>query len=251
MKMSITAAMLFVLIGASIAIAAMHIRCEKQKLDIACDRLIGRVIDEEAGHRSYPSYRAYRTNGTDRTDEPREIPPRAKRSIERAAKQAGESDRRLERRMEAFFADGPDATRVTIDMDRIVAIESSGNPRAVNARSGCRGLCQIAEGTWSECVRRMGVDWDWEHDAFQPGENRAVGNFYINTRIPEMLRHYGIADCVETRIGAYNWGIGGRDEDGNPRRLLKAWENWNEKWLEHAPAETQDYVAKYHNHTSR
>lgn len=124
---------------------------------------------------------------------------------------------------------------IQIDMDRIIAIESSGNPLAVSS-AGCRGLCQIAEATWNECVQRMGVTWTWDEDAWQPGENRAVGNYYINTRIPEMLRQYGIDDNHATRIGAYNWGIG---------NLRRAWERHGHDWLAHAPKETQDYVIKY------
>jgi soluble lytic murein transglycosylase-like protein len=133
---------------------------------------------------------------------------------------------------------GPSAVEgggIRIDMDRIIAIESAGNPRAVSP-AGCRGLCQIAEGTWIECTARMGVAWTWDQDAFQPGENRAVGHYYINTRIPEMLRYYGIDDNHATRIGAYNWGIG---------RLRRAWERYGHDWLAHAPKETQDYVIQY------
>jgi len=102
------------------------------------------------------------------------------------------------------------------------------------------GLCQIGQAAWNDCVERMGhgSDWGWEwpDDCFDPGINRVVGNYYINTRIPEMLRQYGIDDNHATRIGAYNWGIG---------NLRRAWERHGHDWLAHAPKETQDYVIKY------
>ncbi len=122
-----------------------------------------------------------------------------------------------------------------INMDIIIEIESAGLPTAVSSK-GCRGLCQIAEGTWKECTERMGVNWTWEDDAFQPSENRAVGAYYLRVRIPQMLRHYGIDDNVATRIGAYNAGIG---------TLLRLWRKHGHDWLAHAPKETQRYVLRY------
>lgn len=166
-----------------------------------------------------------------------EIAEAAARAIERAKGRAMARHAEMAARKQRFASDEVRETRdgIQIDMDRIIAIESSGNPLAVSS-AGCRGLCQIAEGTWIECTRRMGVTWTWDEDAWQPGENRAVGNYYINTRIPEMLRHYGIDDNHATRIGAYNWGIG---------NLRRAWERHGHDWLAHAPKETQDYVIKY------
>ena len=174
-----------------------------------------------------------------------EIAEAAARAIERAKGRAMARQAEIAARMDKYGGVKPprptsDERRETsdgiqIDMDRIIAIESSGNPLAVSS-AGCRGLCQIAEGTWIECTRRMGVTWTWDEDAWQPGENRAVGRYYINTRIPEMLRHYGIDDNHATRIGAYNWGIG---------NLRRAWERHGHDWLAHAPKETQDYVIKY------
>lgn len=172
-----------------------------------------------------------------------EIAEAAARAIERAKGRAMARHAELAARRQRFIVDDDNASThlrsnastLQIDMDRIIAIESSGNPRAVSS-AGCRGLCQIAEGTWIECTRRMGVTWTWDEDAWQPGENRAVGNYYINTRIPEMLRYYGIDDNHATRIGTYNWGIG---------NLRRAWERHGHDWLAHAPKETQDYVIKY------
>lgn len=133
---------------------------------------------------------------------------------------------------QAKFAPEP---KPIIDMNRIVQIESSGNPLAVSP-VGCRGLCQIAHVTWLECTAMMGVEWTWEEDAWDPGCNRAVGHYYMNTRIPEMLRAYGIDDNVATRIGAYNAGIG---------RVRHLWREHGTDWLSHAPRETRNYVDRY------
>jgi hypothetical protein len=137
----------------------------------------------------------------------------------------------IERRHERFA----EVAAPKINMDIIIEIESAGLPTAVSSK-GCRGLCQIAEGTWKECTERMGVNWTWEDDAFQPSENRAVGAYYLRVRIPQMLRHYGIDDNVATRIGAYNAGIG---------RLRNLWHEHGSDWLDFAPKETRNYVAKY------
>ena len=80
------------------------------------------------------------------------------------------------------------------------------------------------------------MTWSFDRDAFQPSENTIVGNFYMNTRIPEMLEYYGIPDWYATRIGAYNAGIG---------RLLKLWQHYGDDWVAHAPKEIRDYLNKY------
>lgn len=122
-----------------------------------------------------------------------------------------------------------------INMGAIIQIESSGNPNA-ESPVGCRGLCQIAKDTWYECTDRMGVAWSWDDDAWDPGCNRAVGNYYLNKRIPAMLNHYGIQDTIQMRLGAYNWGIG---------NLVREWNQHGHGWINHAPQETVDYIRKY------
>ena len=129
----------------------------------------------------------------------------------------------------------PPGVEVPIDISRIIQIESSGNPKALNKRSGARGLTQVIEGTWGESVKRMRKDWSWD-DAFDPDKNKAVGSYYMNQRIPEMLNYYNLPDTVETRIAAYNWGIG---------NLLKAYNKHGAKWQGAIPIETRDYIRKY------
>jgi len=125
---------------------------------------------------------------------------------------------------------------VRIDMGKVASIESSGDPRAVNPNTKARGLCQFMRPTWEEVVRKMGKDWTWE-DAFDPDKNLAAANYYMNKNIPAILRSFNIPDTIETRLAAYNWGAG---------NVRKAYRKYGDKWLEHAPMETKNYIKKYY-----
>lgn len=57
--------------------------------------------------------------------------------------------------------------------DTLAAIESSGNPRAEAKTSSASGLFQFTEGTWSEQVKRLGLDYTLE-DRFNPEKSRVV-----------------------------------------------------------------------------
>jgi hypothetical protein len=127
--------------------------------------------------------------------------------------------------------------RITIipnvmDMDIIVDIESSCNPDTPDSPAGARGLCQIMPKTWAECTKRMGVDWSWEVDAHDAEKSLAVGTWYINTRIPQMIKYYKLPDTFKNRIIAYSWGIGNlRKYDAGEVTELRT--------------ETSDYINKY------
>jgi hypothetical protein len=95
-----------------------------------------------------------------------------------------------------------------IDMDIVAFLESTNNPNAYNKKSGARGLCQIKEDTWNECIKRMKVDWDYWQCWNNAGKSKRVGNFYMNKRIPYMLKYYGLTDYPAMRLICYNWGIG-------------------------------------------
>lgn len=121
-----------------------------------------------------------------------------------------------------------------IDIDKIVMIESSGNPDAYNRRSGCIGLMQINP-------QAAMLDFNYYHskqftrqDLFDPQINIRIGKWYISERIPTMLRHYGIPVTEETVIASYNWGIG----------HVKKWHKRGMIFAE-LPTETQNYIIKY------
>jgi soluble lytic murein transglycosylase-like protein len=128
-----------------------------------------------------------------------------------------------------------------IDMDVIFTIESSNDPKAVNKTTKARGLGQLMKPTWIEVTARLNKKWSWD-DAFDPEKNRTVATYYMNKRIPAMLKHYNIPDTVVTRLAAYNWGVG---------NVKKAYDAGNyEKWIDKAPKETQDYIRKYYKYKS-
>jgi hypothetical protein len=114
-----------------------------------------------------------------------------------------------------------------VNLDIIAQIESSNNPLAYNAKSGASGMFQLMP-----CVVEEYNAW---HPAskiafkavFSPVVARSVAKWYLDTRIPQMLRFYGISDTLENRLWAYNAGIG---------RVVKGI----------MPQETKNYIAKYH-----
>lgn len=122
-----------------------------------------------------------------------------------------------------------------IDLDCIIEIESGGDPNAVNVKSGARGLCQIMQKTWEDCTSRLKEDWDWS-EAFDPDKNRAIGEYYMNELIPQMLKHHEIPDTIETRLATYKWGLG---------NILKLYLQYGTRWQEHIPTEIQNYIKKY------
>lgn len=94
-----------------------------------------------------------------------------------------------------------------VDMHKIMMIESSGNPMAHNKTDDSIGLFQITP----VCLK----EWNQYHpgkqysreDLWNPAINKEIADWYINIRIPQMLKHYHKEDTVPNRITAYNAGI--------------------------------------------
>ena len=125
---------------------------------------------------------------------------------------------------------------VKIDINKIIKIESSNNPNAVSP-VGATGVMQIMPKTWNELVKKMGKNYSI-NDIKDRTKNIEVGSYYMNNEIPRLLNAYNIPDSVETRLAAYNWGIGA---------LNQAYQNKGSDWLEDAPLETKNYIKKYKN----
>ena len=117
------------------------------------------------------------------------------------------------------------AENVDIDMSIIAQIESSNNPMAYNKRSGATGLCQITLPTLADFNARHNTRVTMD-DLYNPQVNMRIANWYMNTKIPQYLKAYKLADTLKNRLWAYNAGIG-RVKQG----IL--------------PDETRDYIAKY------
>ena len=126
---------------------------------------------------------------------------------------------------------------VKINIDKIYQIESSGGKNLYNEESGATGPFQFMKPTWEEMVKRMRKNWNWA-DVMDYNKSRQVADYYYNIRIPELLRYFNIPDTLETRIAAYDWGIG---------HLNRTYKNYGAEWLSYAPLETRQYVQKYNN----
>lgn len=115
---------------------------------------------------------------------------------------------------------------VYIDLERIAQIESSGNTMAYNQSSGARGLYQITKPCLTDYMVNTGIDYSMD-DMYDPQKSARVANWYINERIPELLRYFDVPDTIDNRLWAYNAGI----------RALKR---------KIKPSETRAYIKKYH-----
>lgn len=115
------------------------------------------------------------------------------------------------------------AAQAGIDPNLAIAVavqESSLNPNAVNPASGAMGLFQLMPAT----AASLGVA-----DPMDPVQNAGGGCAYL----AQMLSMFG--GDTSKALGAYNWG---------PGNLKKAIAAWGPAWLQHAPAETQNYVSR-------
>lgn len=116
-------------------------------------------------------------------------------------------------------------TGQTIDMSIISKIESNNNPLAVS-HCGATGQYQVMS-----CVLK---EYNKYHSTYytminmrNPISCYKVAHWYLNIRIPQMLKHYHKPITVDYILWAYNAGIG---------NLLKGIK----------PRETRNYIRKYH-----
>ena len=94
-----------------------------------------------------------------------------------------------------------------IDIRKITFIESSNNPRAHNIKEDARGLCQIRR-----CVLE---EWNAYHsnktysmnDLYNPQVNLEIAEWYLEKRIPQMLRYFKKGVTARNIIISYNAGI--------------------------------------------
>jgi len=127
-------------------------------------------------------------------------------------------------------------TTPNIDMNAIKTIESSGDPHAYNKESGATGLYQITKICLDDfnrykivticrppivtCKVEYALTID---DMFFPDKNRKVAFWYMNTRIPELLKHFEHEDTVVNRLISYKCGVGcvGKPLSKKTKRYIK------------------------------
>ena len=116
-------------------------------------------------------------------------------------------------------------TKPSIDslIPKIIMAESSGNPDAVNERTGAKGLMQIMDDT----AKQPGFGVKPLEDPFDPVENVRFGTDYFTA----MMNRYD--NNVVSALAAFN--MGPRKTD----KWIKAGSNFDK-----LPKETQDYINK-------
>ena len=118
-----------------------------------------------------------------------------------------------------------------VDINIIAKIESNGNPLAYNFKSGAMGLCQITSICYWEYIqlvdKSLGEPYiKGHHPLYDPETNCRIADWYLNVRIPQMLKAKHQAISLENILWAYNAGIG---------KVVKGI----------MPRETRNYIRKY------
>ena len=116
--------------------------------------------------------------------------------------------------------------KAKIDIRKIIAIESSRNSKAYNSRSKARGLCQITLICLKEYNNFHKIKYIPE-DLFVPEISIKIAQWYLEIRIPQMLKYYGKDITVRNILISYNAGI---DYVVRDKELKQ---------------ETKDYIQKY------
>jgi len=111
-----------------------------------------------------------------------------------------------------------------VDLNIIASIESSNNPLAYNSRTKATGLYQITPICLQDYNNYHSVKYTLD-DMYDADKSLVVADWYLNDRIPQMLRYYGHTVNLTNTLIAYNWGIGHVGET--------------------LPKETSDYIKKY------
>ena len=121
-------------------------------------------------------------------------------------------------------------------IEKIIQVESSGNPDAINKKTGAKGLMQIMKNT-AEKETGYGVNYNLSYDELSdPVKNVKYGADYFKG----LKKSFG---NDRDALIAYNWG------PGNYRNFLKNgyWiERKNGKTIKHTklPPETRNYIKK-------
>lgn len=125
---------------------------------------------------------------------------------------------------EAFGA----ATGQPVDMGKIAHIESSGCKNLVGDNGKALGCYQLHKGVVAEYNQYKRALYRHD-DVMRPDIGLKIANWYMNERIPNLLKYYGKKDTIKNRIFCYNMGIG----------------NFIKKGEENAPRTTKEYYRKY------
>ena len=125
----------------------------------------------------------------------------------------------------ALFIAVNTARAEVINLYTIAKIESNHNPLAINHLTNCIGLHQISAICLKEFNQYNHKQYSM-NDMFNASKNTEVASWYLNKRIPQMLRAYGKDVNINNILHAYNAGIS---------KVVKGI----------MPKETKNYILKY------
>lgn len=94
-----------------------------------------------------------------------------------------------------------------VDMGIIKEIESSNCRFQIGDGGKALGCYQLHKGVIDDYNRAFGTKY-LHKIALNEAKAKEIGNWYMNHKIPKMLRYKGTKDTVEARLTAYNMGIG-------------------------------------------
>lgn len=125
---------------------------------------------------------------------------------------------------------------IPIHLDRIIQMESSGDPKAFKENEKARGLFQIRECVLQEFNHygHPGLPNEVQpNDLFDAEINLVVASWYLSHRIPMMLLHYKRPITLENIIISWNAGIKytsirmKRRLSSGAKKYFKKYRNWN------------------------
>lgn len=124
-----------------------------------------------------------------------------------------------------LFVGGCQPAFCAVDLDRIATIESSNDPNAYNPVSRAVGAFQFTAIAVRDFNRENGSKVAL-NDLYDEGKAAHLALWYMEIRLPELIKAAGYKDTVNNRLIAYNCGVSCL---GKP-----------------LPRETLNYIKKYH-----
>ena len=94
----------------------------------------------------------------------------------------------------------------TINMHKIMMIESSGNALSHNVREDSRGLLSIRRCVLTDYNQATRHHYKMD-DLFDAQINTSVARWYLLVELPRLLKHYNKPATVQNIIISYNGGI--------------------------------------------
>ena len=123
---------------------------------------------------------------------------------------------------------------------RMIRQESGGKQfgkdgKPLTSEKGAIGVAQVMPGTAPEAARLAGLPYDEQRYKNDPEYNKALGKAYFDKQVQTF------GGDLRKAAAAYNMGPGNAEKGTGVAGLV---DKWGDAWLEHAPKETRDYVAK-------